>query len=209
MRNGPILSGIAGGICFAAPYMILSGPFGVTTALSVSIITGVLGFGAGTLVFSDTQSADDMTIDTEHEEIDDVITKAKKMNADIIGMVNRVEDPDLQLDIRAIYQTTSKIINTVSKTPKKIKYVQTFFNYYLPETLKLLRKYDEIENQRLGKTGDEFMARTRKMISKIKDAFNEQLAHLYQEDMIDSDASMKVFDSMMKSEGFDGNDFKL
>ena len=48
-----------------------------------------------------------------------------------------------------------------------------------------------------------------KMISKIKVAFNEQLAHLYQEDMLDTDASMKVFDSMIKSEGFDGNDFKL
>ena len=208
MKNGPILSGIAGGICFAAPYVMLSGPLGVPVALSVSILTGVFGFGAGTLVFSDNKMRE-YTIDTEHEDIAEVLSKAKKMSADIMGMVNRVEDPDLQIDIREIYRTSKKIIDAVEKAPKKIKYVNTFFNYYLPETLKLLRKYDEIENQRLGKSGDEFMARTRKMISKIKDAFNEQLAHLYQEDMIDSEASMKVFDSMMKSEGFDGSDFKL
>ena len=204
MKNGPILSGITGGICFAVPYLFLSAPL----SLPVSIITGVLGFGAGTLVFSDSK-AKDITIDMEHEDVEQILVKAKKMNSDIIGMVSRVEDDDLQNDIRAIYQITSKIINTVEKTPKKIKYVSTFFSYYLPETLKLLRKYDEIENQKLGKSSEKFMEDTRQMISRIKGAFNEQLAHLYQEDMLDTDASMKVFDSMMKSEGFNGNDFKL
>ena len=204
MKNGPIFSGIAGGICFAVPYLILSGPM----VVPVSIAAGVLGFGAGTLVFSDSKRKD-ITIDMEHEDVEQILVKAKKMNSDIIGMVNRVENDDLKNDIRTIYQTTNKIISTVEKTPKKIKYVSTFFSYYLPETLKLLRKYDEIENQKLGKSSDKFMEDTRKMISKIKGAFNEQLAHLYQEDMLDTDASMKVFDSMMKSEGFEGNDFKL
>lgn len=208
MKNGPILSGIAGGICFAAPYVMLTTPLGVPAALSISILTGVLGFGAGTLVFSDSK-VKEYTIDTEHEDIIQIISKAKKMNSEIMGMVNKVEDSGLQVDIRQIYQTSNKIINTVEKSPKKVKYVQTFFNYYLPETLKLLNKYDEIENQKLGKSGEEFMEKTRKMIAKIKNSFNEQLAHLYQEDMIDTDAEMKVFDSMMKSEGYDGNDFKL
>lgn len=203
MKNGPILSGIAGGICFATPYLI----FG-SSALLVSILTGVIGFGAGTLVFSD-RKKNEYKIDTEHEDIEQILAKGKKMSNNIMGMVNKVEDKDLQIDIREIYQTSNKIINTVEKSPKKIKYVQTFFSYYLPETLKLLCKYDEIENQKLGKSGDEFMLKTRKMVSKIKIAFNQQLAHLYQEDMIDTDAEMKVFDSMIKSEGFDGNDFKL
>lgn len=202
MKNGPIISGIIGAACFAVPYAALG------LSIPFSLLTGVLGFGAGALVFSDNKLKD-ISIDIENEDVNEILAKAKKMNSDIIGMVNRVEDSGLQTDIRAIYQTTSKIIDTVSKSPKKIKNVQNFFSFYLPETLKLLRKYDEIENQRLGKTGDEFMVKTRKMISKIKDSFNEQLAHLYQEDIIDTDADMKVFDSMMKSEGLDGNDFKL
>ena len=207
MKNGPILSGIAGGICFAAPYILFGATLGAT-AIPVSILTGVLGYGAGILVFSD-DKAKEINIDIDNENVEQVLVKAKKMNSDIMGMVNRVEDASLQTDIRQIYQTANKIISTVEKKPKKLKYVSTFFSYYLPETLKLLRKYDEIENQKLGKSGDEFMEKTRGMISKIKGAFNEQLAHLYQEDMLDTDAEMKVFDSMMKSEGFDGNDFKL
>lgn len=208
MKNGSILSGIVGGICFAVPYIIFSEPLGMTVAFSVSMLTGIFGFGAGTLMFSDSKTKE-YTIDLETEGIDQIISKAKKMNTDIIEMVNKIEDSSLQIDIREIYQTSTKIINTVEKNPKKIKYVKTFFSYFLPETLKLLNKYDEIENQNLGKSGEDFMIKTRKMISKIKLAFNEQLAHLYQEDIIDTDAEMKVFDSMIKSEGFDGNDFKL
>ena len=79
----------------------------------------------------------------------------------------------------------------------------------MPETLNLLKKYDEIENQRLGKASEEFMKKTRDMVSKIKDSFNQQLAHLYQEDIIDTNAEMKVFDSMIKSDGYGDSDFKL
>ena len=205
MKNGPIFSGMAGGICFAASYLA----FGATSSVILpAIAIGAIGFGAGALLFSDNKQPS-FDMDIKNENFDEIINKAKKMNSDIMGMVNKVEDANLQADIRAIYQTSNKIIITVSKNPKKMRYVETFFSYYLPETLKLLRKYDEIENQRLGKSGEEFMAKTRKMVSKIKVAFNEQLAHLYQEDIVDADADMKVFDTMMKSEGFDGNDFKL
>ena len=206
MKNEPIISGIAGGVCFTATLfgLGLSAPY----AIPISLLTGILGYGASALVFSDSKPRE-YTIDLEHEDIEQILSKAKKMNSDIIGMVAKVEDKGLQADIKEIYQTSSKIIDTVSKSHKKIKYVQTFFNYYLPETLKLLRKYDEIENQKLGKSSDEFMTKTRKMISKIKESFKEQLVHLYQEDMLDTSADMKVIDSMMKSEGLDGNDFKL
>lgn len=131
------------------------------------------------------------------------------MNSAILNMINKVEDDKLKQDIREIYQTANKIINTVSKDNKKVRNVENFFTYYLPETLNLLMKYDEIENQRLGKASEEFMKKTRDMVSKIKDAFNQQLAHLYQEDIIDTNAEMKVFDSMIKSDGYGNSDFKL
>ena len=199
MKNGPIFAGIAGGICFAVPFWIGLG-------VPVSVGAGLLGLGAGALVFSDDKSSS--KDDGKEESFNDKISRAKKLNSDLINMINKVEDNDLKTDIRSIYQTADKIINTVSKNPKKIKYVESFFDYYLPETLKLLYRYDEIENQRLGKSGDDFMKKMRDMVSKLKDAFNEQLVHLYKEDMVNTSADMKVLDSMMKSEGFGENDFK-
>ena len=48
------------------------------------------------------------------------------------------------------------------------------------------------------------------MISKIKQAFEEQLSNIYQTEMIDTDAELKVFESMLKSDGFiDNIDFDI
>ena len=40
------------------------------------------------------------------------------------------------------------------------------------------------------------------MIEKIKNAFEEQLSNIYQTEMVDTDAELKVFESMLKSDGF-------
>ena len=54
------------------------------------------------------------------------------------------------------------------------------------------------------------MKQTQNMIEKINEAFKEQLSNLYQSDMVDTDAEMKVFDSMLKQDGYDvENDFKM
>lgn len=90
--------------------------------------------------------------------------------------------------------------------------MNNFFGYYLPVTINILTKYDEIENQKLNtEDSKKFMESTQKMVKKINEAFKKQLSNLYQSDMIDTDAEMKVFDTMLKSDGYDvdDNDFKI
>ena len=111
-----------------------------------------------------------------------------------------------------IHVTVSKIIETVEKKPDSYKKMNNFFNYYLPVTINILTKYDEIENQKLNtEDSKKFMESTQKMVKKINEAFKKQLSNLYQSDMIDTDAEMKVFDTMLKSDGYDvdDNDFKI
>ena len=68
------------------------------------------------------------------------------------------------------------------------------------------------KNQKLNtEDSKKFMESTQKMVKKINEAFKKQLSNLYQSDMIDTDAEMKVFDTMLKSDGYDvdDNDFKI
>lgn len=201
MKKGHILSAVVGGACFAVPYLALS------FELPMALILGIMGFGAGNLLFSDTKS--NTNIEVKEDNIKEVLAQARKMNSSILNMINKVENDSLKQDIREIYQTADKIIVTVANDNKKIRSVENFFTYYLPETLKLLKSYDIIENQKLGNASEEFMKKTRNMVEKINEAFKNQLAHLYQEDIVDTNAEMKVFDSMIKSDGYGENDFKL
>lgn len=126
-------------------------------------------------------------------------------------MESQIEDKELIKDIESINDTVSKIINTIEKKPEMYKKMDNFFDYYLPVTSKILKRYDEIENQKLSTSDSEkFMNSTKNMLKKINEAFKKQLSNLYQSDMIDTDAEMKVFETMLKSDGYDiDNDFDI
>lgn len=180
-------------------------------ALSVGILPslaiGVGAFGASELIFHTTKKETNV----ESNNLYDILTEAKNKNSQIEKMIPKIESVELVKDIKEINDSVTKIIETVEKKPEKYKAMNNFFNYYLPVTINILNKYDEIENQRLTtEESKKFMESTQNMIKKINDAFKKQLSNLYQSDMIDTDAEMKVFDSMLKADGFDQNkDFNI
>lgn len=200
--NG-IISAALGGVFFAVPYLVLD------TSILLSLGIGAIAFGAGNLVFSNKESKEKKTSTTDN--LYNVLNKAKSNNAQIYSIINKVENKDLRKNISELHETASKIIDTVSKKPEKLQKAKTFFEYYLPVTLKILTKYDDIENQELDDEEiKKFMKNTEDMISKIEKAFKAQLANLYQSDIIDTDAEIKVFGQMLNAEGFDDiKDFNI
>lgn len=192
MKKGYIVSAILGA-------GFVAGPLFMGMQLPVALGMGVAAYVAGNLIFSEKETV--QTVSSEN--LYDLLNSAKKTNAEICSMIGKIEDKELQDDIREIYRIANKIIDTISKNPTKQKKANNFFQYYLPVTLKILKKYDEIENQRLESAeGKEFMKNTKNMIGTIKKSFNEQLSNLYQADMIDTDADMKVFKTMLKTDGY-------
>ena len=200
--NG-IISAALGGVFFAVPYLVLD------TSILLSLGIGAIAFGAGNLVFSNKGLKEKKTSTTDN--LYNVLNKAKSNNAQIYSIINKVENKDLRKNISELHETASKIIDTVSKKPEKLQKAKTFFEYYLPVTLKILTKYDDIENQELDDEEiKKFMKNTEDMISKIEKAFKAQLANLGQSDIIDTDAEMKLFGQMLNAEGFDDiKDFNI
>ena len=58
-------------------------------------------------------------------------------------MVNKIEDAELRQNIRDVSDTITKIIDTIENNPKKQQKMNNFFEYYLPITLNILKRYDE------------------------------------------------------------------
>ena len=48
-----------------------------------------------------------------------------------------------------------------------------------------------------------------KMISEVNKSFQKILSSLYQEDIVDADAEMKVFNSMLKADGLDDSGINI
>ena len=196
MKNNYIYSALAGGVFFATSYL------GVGLTILPSILIAGVAFGAGNLVFNKRGNVTKLTLDSE-KNLYEILKEAKENTKQIEEISKQLEDKELVDNVKEICSISHKMIDTISKKPEKMGKANHFFTYYLPVTIKILQRYDEIENQKLKANDvDEFMKKVQTMVVKIKEAFLEQLKSLYQSDMRDTDAEIKVFESMLKSDGY-------
>lgn len=199
-----LISAIVGGAFFAVPYI------GLGLSVLPSLGIAAVAFGAGNLMLSESNKPKPIVMDVakdDNRSFLEKITTAKRQNAEIYALMHRVEKPELIEDIKQLHAVIAKIIATIEKAPEKAGKANTFFSYYLPVTVKILGKYDLIENQDLNSAeSKKMMETTEQMVIKIRKAFEEQLAKLYQTDIVDTDAEIKVFESMLNAESFNTTD---
>lgn len=191
MKNKDIYSAITGGAFFAIPYLALSMP------VLPSLIIGIAAFGAGELVLSKNNIVKGYT-----KSLNETLDDARKINKNIQKNSSNIEDTDIRQDLKEINATVNKIISTIEKNPEKARNLENFFEYYLPMTEKIVKKYDDIENQNLSsKDSIKFTKSAKKMLKEANMAFKKLLSKLYESDIIDADADMKVFNTMLDSDG--------
>ena len=199
MKNKEIVSAIVGSTFFAVPYL------GLSFALAPALAIGCAAFGASELVLSSVKGKE--TLKDTDRDLYSKINRAKKQNKEILALIPKVESIDTRKNLSEIHEVVNKIISTIEAKPKKAKKINNFFEYYLPVLIKIVNKYDEVENQRLkSKDGKEFMLKADKMISDTKNAFSTILDSLYQSDIMDADADMKVYNLMLKADGITGDE---
>ena len=199
MKNKDIVSATIGSVFFAIPYLALSVP------VLPSVLIGAVAFGAGELIFGETK----LTLKDTNRDLYDMLELAKSQNKHILSMTPMIENEKIRKQLSEIHESVSKIITTISKNPEKVKQANNFFDYYLPITVKLIDRYDEIENQKITSTESvQFFESTNKMIGEINRAYKKILANLYQKDIVDMDVEMKVFNSLLKADGFNDAEYQ-
>ena len=109
-----------------------------------------------------------------------------------------IADPVLSAKIDRLESITAKIFRAVEEDPKKAGRIDTFLNYYLPTTQKLLDSYAEFEaagvegeNLRLAKS------RIETTMDSIVRGFEHQLDELYKADALDVDSDIRVMETML------------
>lgn len=201
MKNSEVISAVVGGTFFAVPYLALSVP------LFPSLAIGTAALIAGELVFKNDNK---IILKNSNINLDEILLNAKKQNKHILGMIPKIEDITIRDNLKDISSSISKIIKAIEKNPEKIKKLKNFFDYYLPVTVKIVDRYDEIENQKLSsKEIKKLNESTSKTINEISGVFKKFLSNLYEDDILDMNVEMKVLNTMLKSDGFDKDSLKF
>ncbi len=135
-------------------------------------------------------------------ELQSVIYQGKRAIADICRLNDEIPDERISAQIDLIERLTAQIFDCVRKNPKKLSQIRQFLNYYLPTTIKLMEQYVTLQNQSL-KTENitEGMQKIEDLLDKVIIAFQRQLDALFEADVVDITADIRVMEQMMASEG--------
>ena len=194
MKNKEVVSAVVGASFFALPYL------GLSVALAPALVIGCAAFGASELVLSSFKGKE--SLKESNRTLYQRLQDAKRQNKEILSLIPKVESDGTRKNLNEIHSTVDKIITTIENNPKKASRVNNFFDYYLPVLIKIVNRYDEVENQKLvSKEGKDFMVKADKMIEGTNNAFESILSSLYQKDIMDADADMKVYNMMLKADG--------
>ena len=135
-------------------------------------------------------------------ELQSVIYQGKRAIADIRRLNDEIPDERISAQIDLIERLTAQIFDCVRKNPKKLSQIRQFLNYYLTTTIKLMEQYVTLQNQSL-KTENitEGMQKIEDLLDKVIIAFQRQLDALFEADVVDITADIRVMEQMMASEG--------
>ena len=135
-------------------------------------------------------------------ELQSVIYQGKRAIADIRRLNDEIPDERISAQIDLIERLTAQIFDCVRKNPKKLSQIRQFLNYYLPTTIKLMEQYVTLQNQSL-KTENitEGMQKIEDLLDKVIIAFQRQLDALFEAEVVDITADIRMMEQMMASEG--------
>lgn len=201
MKGKEIVSGVVGASFFALGYL------GLSVALVPSLVIGAGAYVASELVMKGPESGVDKIEDMSLKKRIEI---ARKSNKHISEMENEIDSLEVSKHLKKINKTTSKILNTIEKNKLNNKTSNKFLDYYLPVCVKIIDRYDEIENQELtSKDSKKYMDSSIKMIKETSLAFDKILDSLYQNDIYNNEAEMKVYNQMLKSDGYNSSELEV
>lgn len=112
---------------------------------------------------------------------------------------DRIADPVLSEKIDRLEEVAAKIFRLIEEQPEKKAKANTFLNYYLPTTQKLLDSYADFEEAGVsGENLSEAKARIADTMDNIVRGFEHQLDELYQAQALDVDSDIRVMEAMLR-----------
>ena len=193
--NKNVISSFVGASFFAVGYL------GLSLALPPALMLGAVSFVASELIVT----GGSRKIEEKKElSFKEQIVVARNNNKHIKEIIDKIEDEDVQKDLDEITKSTTKIINFIEKNGLKDNTSNKFLEYYLPVCVKIVDRYDDIENQNLtSNDSKKFMKDGARIIKDTNKSFKKILNSFYESDIVNAEAEMKVFNTILKADGYD------
>ena len=146
---------------------------------------------------------------SDQPELAAALRQGREMIEQIHQANDRLEGEEISNKMFRLEKVAGQILEQVGDHPEKLPDIRRLMNYYLPTTLKLMKAYEEFENQPIQgdniKTGKQQIEDT---LDTINLAFENLLDQLFVDDVLDVSSDISVLETMLKQEGLTGSEFE-
>lgn len=143
----------------------------------------------------------EMPYATGSEDVDTMLTGIEK-NLDALHALNdAIPDAQLSREMDRMERAGRGILKAVEAAPDKAPQIDRFARYYLPEVVKLMSAYVNLEKNGVrGDNADQIVRELRRNAETTATAFENQLDVLYSAEAMDISTDIEVLDSILKSQ---------
>lgn len=132
----------------------------------------------------------------------DAMLEGIAQNLDALRRLNDdIPDPALSAAMDRMERAGRSIVQAVDKTPDKAAQVNRFARYYLPEVVKIMGAYAQMEKGGVkGENAAQILREVRANAETMATAFENQLDALYSAEAMDISTDIEVLDGILKSQ---------
>lgn len=140
------------------------------------------------------------------------LESVKKEGSDYLQQIRAANDalPEKEISdkLDQLENVTARIFVCVGQHPEKLPDIRSFMRYYMPTTLKLVKSYQEFEEQPVqGENIKKAKAEIEHALDTVNIAFANLLDSLFADDVLDISTDISTLETLLKQGGLTGSDF--
>lgn len=138
---------------------------------------------------------------TGSEDVDTMLSGISANLDKLHALNDAIPDPELSTAMTRMEKAGRSIAAAVEQAPDKARSIDRFARYYLPEVIKLMTTYANMEKNGVkGGNADQILTELRRNAATTAKAFENQLDALYSAEAMDISTDIEVLDGILKSQ---------
>jgi len=145
---------------------------------------------------------------TGDAKVDALVADGEKAVAEMRGLRDKIPDEAVRNKIDEIISVTDNIFKKLNIEPGVYTQVKRFSDFFLPTTVKLLGSYDRFSQSGIeGENITATLERINTALDTTLDSYKKFYDSLFENQALDIETDISVFDTMLKKEGLLDSDF--
>lgn len=137
------------------------------------------------------------------KDVDELLDTGWNILNDIHNQNLLIPDESFTATIDGLEIKIIRILKEVERDPADAAKVRKFMSYYLPTTLKMIKKYAELEKAKVsGENVSYAKKKIEDAVEVVSQACDKQLEMLYQEEILDVTTDIQALEQMLKRDGY-------